>query len=293
MKRIHNLHWLAAITAIGTSPLLISHANGGESLDRLGRLLGFGWSDGYHACSQDGFHLGENLPPRSYAADHALYAVSDRHAGHSYPAQASAPCTDCNEHHRSTNVNGLDSLNGPMYGAVEETYSQPQRFETPEASTSIVNPPVMPAERNPDLMNDAKDDSLDVENPASPSDQLRASDKVAPAKPLSRPAQKTPSPAIPSRPPQPTPALPQPAVPAPMPDESDDDLLLDLPDDSDGLIDELPPPARDPLSPENSTYRLHKSRRGVTPVAQTSAVVPLSKPTRIGSRDPQRLPSVR
>lgn len=33
---------------------------------RLGRTLGIGWSDGYHACVQRDHHLGDNLPPRDH-----------------------------------------------------------------------------------------------------------------------------------------------------------------------------------------------------------------------------------
>ncbi len=51
---------------------------GGESFDRLGRWMGIGWSDGYHACGSDCYRLGENLPPLSYSSQHSLYAVSQR-----------------------------------------------------------------------------------------------------------------------------------------------------------------------------------------------------------------------
>ena len=56
-------------------------AVGGETLDRLGRLWGFGWSDGYHACGVDSFQFGENLPPRSnLAADRPWqsHSIADR-----------------------------------------------------------------------------------------------------------------------------------------------------------------------------------------------------------------------
>ena len=33
---------------------------------RLGRTLGVGWSDGYHACARRDHRLGDNLPPRDH-----------------------------------------------------------------------------------------------------------------------------------------------------------------------------------------------------------------------------------
>ncbi|MEM6364300.1 MAG: hypothetical protein AAF745_07730 [Planctomycetota bacterium] len=39
-----------------------------ECVDRLGRICGCGWSDGYHACVSSGVRPLDNLPPRSFAA---------------------------------------------------------------------------------------------------------------------------------------------------------------------------------------------------------------------------------
>ncbi len=41
-------------------------AGGIEPVQRLGRLLGVGWGDGYHSCADSGFRPGANMPPRSY-----------------------------------------------------------------------------------------------------------------------------------------------------------------------------------------------------------------------------------
>ncbi len=40
----------------------------GERLNRAGRWMGFGWSDGYHACQSSGHDRSRALPPESYAA---------------------------------------------------------------------------------------------------------------------------------------------------------------------------------------------------------------------------------
>lgn len=44
-----------------------------EPLSRVGRALGLGWGDGYHACDRDCRLPTADLPPRSYAASHALH----------------------------------------------------------------------------------------------------------------------------------------------------------------------------------------------------------------------------
>ena len=40
----------------------------GRACDCAGRVLGIGWSDGYHACKSSGQHCIADLPPRSYVA---------------------------------------------------------------------------------------------------------------------------------------------------------------------------------------------------------------------------------
>lgn len=37
------------------------------SVDRVGRIFGFGWGDGYHACRDSGCRPGADLPPQGYA----------------------------------------------------------------------------------------------------------------------------------------------------------------------------------------------------------------------------------
>ncbi len=58
---------LTALTiVIITSCSSASWAGGIEPVQRLGRYMGFGWGDGYHACAKSGCRLGADLPPRSY-----------------------------------------------------------------------------------------------------------------------------------------------------------------------------------------------------------------------------------
>lgn len=57
---------LAACLAGFTSSAVA--AGGIEPIQRLGRCLGVGWGDGYHACASSGCRPGADLPPRSYAS---------------------------------------------------------------------------------------------------------------------------------------------------------------------------------------------------------------------------------
>jgi len=106
---------LVAGCALCSSPALA-----GESIDRLGRLFGFGWSDGYHACGADCYHLGENLPPHSYTADHSLYAVSHQHASIAKRKSGSG-CTNCDQNWPGLMPNAADAL--PMIEEFEEPQS--------------------------------------------------------------------------------------------------------------------------------------------------------------------------
>jgi hypothetical protein len=276
MKVSRKLQSLAALCALGGSLTSINPAIAGESLDRFGRLLGFGWSDGYHACTEDCFQLGENLPPRSYSADHALYAPRTATVSHVTSPQPHAHCETCNS--------GGNVTSAPKVHAIPQPYMQYEMTEAELNAHSIAEPSPSQQAPTPDLL----DEPLELENPASPSDVLQV--------PKTSGAQRVPSETLRSAPPKiapPKTVAPKSLPQAPVPAESDDDLLLDLPSDTDGLIDELPPPARDPLSPENSSFVPRPDRRRVAPIARTSAESPLARPTRLGSRDPQRLPSTR
>ncbi|WP_153557544.1 hypothetical protein [Roseimaritima sediminicola] len=70
--------------ALGQSPAAASKA--WEPLSRVGRTLGIGWGDGYHACDRDCRLPTADLPPRSYAAQHAGHGPSGRQ--HWYDATA-------------------------------------------------------------------------------------------------------------------------------------------------------------------------------------------------------------
>lgn len=183
-------------------------ANAGESLDRLGRLWGFGWSDGYHACGSDCYRVGENLPPLSYSAQHALYPASTRK--HSYSVHgsthASSNCAggDCQQNRAPEEWQGMSQSLTPtiapgpvqldVYPAPSRPFQpapvemlpapapkpkspaiEPQRLRPApsplledEDDDDLLAPPRKPAKRAPILEDD--EDSLLPSEPSSPLD---------------------------------------------------------------------------------------------------------------------------
>lgn len=93
MQSSSRLAFCAAFALLPTGSLVA-----GESVDRLGRLFGYSWSDGYHACAEDCFQMGENLPPRSYAADHSRHTGSPA-TPHHHAAGCDRPCSSTTELH--------------------------------------------------------------------------------------------------------------------------------------------------------------------------------------------------
>ena len=91
-------------------------ARAGESLDRLGRLWGFGWSNGYHACGAEPYHFGKNMPPHSYAAQHAIYPASSTgrsvHSEHAASNRAGCPNGNCDQSWapEQWQINGLPAM---------------------------------------------------------------------------------------------------------------------------------------------------------------------------------------
>ncbi|QDS95381.1 hypothetical protein FF011L_41770 [Roseimaritima multifibrata] len=54
--------------AAAQSPAALERPSASEPWHRLGRSLGLGWGNGYHACASDTRGVTADLPPRSYAA---------------------------------------------------------------------------------------------------------------------------------------------------------------------------------------------------------------------------------
>ncbi|GEM_PF-4419824 len=97
--------WAVSVPAGAQDPSL---SNPFEPLQRLGRAMGVGWGDGYHACSRDSRSPVADLPPRSYAAQHSL---------HRHPNQSG------HQHWQAA------AQTHPMYG----WQAHPRAFPSPEA----------------------------------------------------------------------------------------------------------------------------------------------------------------
>jgi hypothetical protein len=55
--------WLLLLTLAGSMPAELGVAEMPHPVERLGRLYGVCWGDGYHACRSSGFHPLADLPP--------------------------------------------------------------------------------------------------------------------------------------------------------------------------------------------------------------------------------------
>ncbi|MEM8671214.1 MAG: hypothetical protein AAGG48_27075 [Planctomycetota bacterium] len=63
-RRRSKLRWVCAAIAIGCCPAFTSTVLAQTHVQRLGRLSGFGWGDGYHASQSSGTRPWADLPPR-------------------------------------------------------------------------------------------------------------------------------------------------------------------------------------------------------------------------------------
>lgn len=77
------MNWLrsiliAAVVGIASTFPTFASAQLPKPLDRTGRVLGFGWGDGYHTCTDSKIRLGANLPPKSFTAGHRFQHATAR-----------------------------------------------------------------------------------------------------------------------------------------------------------------------------------------------------------------------
>ena len=73
MKRGNRLTaaWMAFVfIKLSVGPLPFARAEFPNPVQRLGRLQGFGWGDGYHTCSDAKLRIGADLPPKYYMQGH-------------------------------------------------------------------------------------------------------------------------------------------------------------------------------------------------------------------------------
>lgn len=65
-KPIRNTGFLALALLVTCVVSSVAAADHPASIQRVGRLLGFGWGDGYHVCRDGGCRPGADLPPQGF-----------------------------------------------------------------------------------------------------------------------------------------------------------------------------------------------------------------------------------
>ncbi len=158
----------------------------GNPVNQLGRLVGAGWSDGYHARKVDKYRLGENLPPHS-SAQSGLHNTNHQRYVHQYQSQAPSPafgCTHCNgssvgSYQYAPSISGSiqhwqpsDPPHGPQWDGYEQPELEP--FES-----QLTQPAMQPQQANepqpatePKAANEPK--PAEQVEPLSPSDDKSA-----------------------------------------------------------------------------------------------------------------------
>jgi len=170
------------------------NASGGESMTRLGRLCGFGYSDGYHACGEDCHQLGENLPPLSYTAQHSLFATSGKTVAsrtHHRPATASCDYSSAETWGSPTEDGFTETMSPSMMSSAEPSTPTPLPKPAP-----IPNRIPKPTPADPEVLDPSSPNDLEIIAPPQPQEI----DALLPAMPK-RLGGDTPSPpsAIPER----------------------------------------------------------------------------------------------
>ena len=129
---------LASVAALAGST--VATAGHPVSVQRLGRLLGFGWSDGYHVCRDSGLRPGADLPPQSYPDQFGPKKAKKPRGtcGEIYPAGTALPPPSPKRH-----ANRSDCDSGPCQDAApSQSFSVPgpsshSRHFVPQSHSSI------------------------------------------------------------------------------------------------------------------------------------------------------------
>ncbi|QDV82410.1 hypothetical protein [Stieleria magnilauensis] len=90
-----------------------AHADHPATMQRLGRLLGVGWGDGYHVCRDGGFRPGADLPPHGYP-DQFGHASCRDGCGQIYPPGTGLSQVHSGLPHLLTGLPSLPAVSGPV-----------------------------------------------------------------------------------------------------------------------------------------------------------------------------------
>ncbi|QEF99049.1 hypothetical protein Mal15_31080 [Stieleria maiorica] len=122
---------LAALTsAAGIHSIPDARADHPATLQRVGRLLGVGWGDGYHVCRDGGCRPGADLPPHGFPDQFGHKRCADG-CGQIYPAGTALPQVRHGLPHLLTGLPKLPPVSGPaVYSAGVAPCHSPNRTRT-------------------------------------------------------------------------------------------------------------------------------------------------------------------
>ncbi|MEM6471736.1 MAG: hypothetical protein AAF802_19405 [Planctomycetota bacterium] len=149
LRATHSLVFILGFATAGST----AFADTTSIIDRAGRLLGFGWGDGYHACRDGGCRPGADLPPGSYVQQFGSAKRRDIGHGGIYPSQTALPKrlqhlrSDCDsplQHHLFDRGHSLDGGSSSVLMHAPVAPSVP--FQNRAMSPSL---PMVPSEPLP------------------------------------------------------------------------------------------------------------------------------------------------
>ncbi len=159
-----------------------------EPLTRMGRTLGLGWGDGYHACDRDCRLPTADLPPRSYAAGHALHPHYGQSNRQRWQAAAAANTPPAVYAYPSATPPHRPAGSGPQF-AVPPSVMQEIRALENDSRKPAPPQPASDALPQPRSAADAQQRPTEPQLPAEP---------IAPPEPVQPPAMTT-APLLPRR----------------------------------------------------------------------------------------------
>ena len=280
--------WLLLLTLAGSISAELGVAEMPNQVERLGRLYGVCWGDGYHACRSSGFHPLADLPPVDRkavkAASHHLPRVPRHQRGATFYDRFDAgnrsrfQSAECDSP-------GCDSVDCDSGSYSDDSYSE--SAELGSTNVQVIGPEA----------NGAADPvhSAPAKKRAAP---FRPAAPVKPAAPVVKPAAPVVKPAAPEKPAEEASWDVQPILMAPLssrtqPYESHPVWTTNLPNPQ--TIRNSPAPSYAAQPTESHVVRSSVTPRGINPIypdssaaisqaiaRPTSLTTVSARPTRIG-----------
>lgn len=160
-----------------------------EPLSRVGRALGLGWGDGYHACDRERRLPTADLPPRSYAASHALHPHYGQSNRQHWQAAAAANTPPTAYHYPVPQQPQRPGGGGPQFAVPPSVL---QEIRSLENDPQQITPAERPADPLPSASEQQQPEQVIPPAPTPPS-----ASTTAPSTPV-RPADVLPRQAAPS-----------------------------------------------------------------------------------------------